>query len=100
MEDFNKDIFNNTRIPLPNGTTVFVLGICSVVFSCVVIGLILGVIGIVLSREGRGLYRYAPHLYEGYGLLNAGYILSVIGTVLGGLWVVYFVIMFLIALSF
>ncbi len=99
MDDPSKDIFNNSRLQLPNGTTVFVLGICSVLFTCFFIGLILGIIGLVMSREGRRLYQDAPHLYEGYGLLNAGFILSIIGTVLGALWVGYMIIIVLFATS-
>jgi hypothetical protein len=99
MDDPRNDIFHNSRIPLPNGTAVFVLGICSILFSCFLIGLILGVIGLILSKEGRSMYREAPHLYEGYGLLNAGYILSIIGTIISGLVVLYVVIVFLIALA-
>jgi hypothetical protein len=94
MEDPSKDLFGGSKLPLPHGTTVFVLGICSVLFSCFFIGLILGIIALVMSREGRRLYKDAPHLYEGYGLLNAGYILSIIGTALGALWVGYFIIIF------
>jgi M penetrans paralogue family 26 len=94
MEDAPRDIFSDSRIPLPNGTAVFVLGICSVLFSCICIGFILGIIGLLLSREGRNLYRQAPHLYEGYGLLHAGFILSIIGTVLGILSIAYFAIIF------
>ena len=97
MDDPGKDLFSGSRLPLPNGTTVFVLGICSVLFSCFFIGLILGIIGLVMSREGRRLYKDDPHLYEGYGLLNAGYILSIIGTCLGALWIAYFIIIILFA---
>ncbi len=78
--------------PLPNATAVLVLGICSIVFGCVFVGLILGIIGIVLSGKGRKLYKESPELYEGYGSLNAGYIMSIIGTVLGGLYIVYMII--------
>jgi hypothetical protein len=94
MEESKRDIFYDTRMPLPNSTAVFVLGICSVLFSCFCIGTILGIIGLVLSREGRSLYKHAPDLYEGYGLLNAGFILSIIGTVLGALSIAYYVIIF------
>ena len=31
-------------------------------------------------------------LYDGYGQLNAGYIMSIIGTALSGLYIVYWVI--------
>ncbi len=78
---------------LPNATAVLVLGICSIVFSCFLVGLILGIIGLSLSPRGRRLYRENPELYEGYGQLNAGWIMSIIGTVLGGLYILYFLIM-------
>ena len=74
---------------LPNATAVLVLGICSIVFGCFFIGLILGIVGIVLSNNGRKLYKQDPTHYEGYGSLNAGFIMSIIGTVLGGLYVIY-----------
>jgi len=38
------------------------------------------------------MYKENPSLYEGYGNLNAGYIMSIIGTCLGGLYVVYWLI--------
>jgi hypothetical protein len=74
---------------LPNSTTVLILGICSIVFGCFFIGLILGIIGISLSSRGRSMYRFNPNLYGGYGMLNAGYILSIIGTALGASYILY-----------
>jgi hypothetical protein len=77
---------------LPNATAVLVLGICSLVFGCFFIGLILGILGIVLSTKGRKLYKEDPNAYEGWGSLNAGFIMSIIGTVLGGLYVLYVIV--------
>jgi hypothetical protein len=77
---------------LPNATAVLVLGICSIVFSCFFIGLICGIIGLVLAGKGRVMYRENPNLYANYGQLNAGWIMSIIGVILGGLYVVYAVI--------
>ena len=77
---------------LPNATAVLVLGICSIVFGCFFVGLILGIIGMVLAGKGRKLYKEDPNAYEGWGSLNAGFIMSIIGTVLGGLYVLYAVI--------
>ena len=74
---------------LPNATAVLVLGICAIVFSCFFIGLICGIIGLVLAQKGRAMYRENPNLYEGYGQLNAGWIMSIIGVILGGLYVIY-----------
>jgi hypothetical protein len=77
---------------LPNATAVLVLGICSIVFGCFFVGLVLGIIGIALSGKGRKLYKDNPTQYEGYGSLNAGFIMSIIGTVIGGLYTIYFII--------
>ena len=77
---------------LPNATAVLVLGICSIVFGCVFVGLVLGILGIVLSTKGRKLYKEDPSLNEGWGSLNAGFIMSIIGTILGGLYVLYVIV--------
>jgi M penetrans paralogue family 26 len=80
------------RQMLPNATAVLVLGICSIVCSCFFVGLILGIIGLVISSKPRKMYKETPDLYDGYASLNAGYIMSIIGTALGGLYVVYVII--------
>jgi hypothetical protein len=77
---------------LPNAVVVLVMGICSIVFGCFMVGVILGIIGIVLSSKGRKIYKENPAAYDGYGMLNAGFIMSIIGTILGGLYVVYWLI--------
>jgi hypothetical protein len=78
--------------PIPNGTTTLVLGICSIVFSCVLIGLILGIIAISIGSKGKKLYKLNPSGYTGYGALNAGYICGIIGTILGGIYILYYII--------
>ena len=45
---------------LPNSTAVLVLGICSIVFGCFFVGLILGIIGISMSGKGRKMYKDNP----------------------------------------
>ena len=77
---------------LPNATAVLVLGICSILFGCFFVGLILGIIGVVMAGQGRRLYSANPELYEGYGSLNAGRIMSIIGIILSSLYVVYWII--------
>jgi len=77
---------------LPNATVVLVLGICSIVFGCLGVGLILGIVGLTIGSKSKKLYRENPDLYEGYGSLNAGYIMSIIGTVLGGLGALYYIV--------
>jgi len=86
-----------TQVPqpkqqLPNATAVLVLGICSIVFSCVIVGLILGIIGLVMSSKGRKMYKENPTMYEGYGSLLGGFITSIIGTCIGGIYAIYWII--------
>jgi hypothetical protein len=81
---------------LPNSTAVLVLGICSIIFGCFFVGLILGIIGLNLGSKGRRMYRANPELYEGNGAINAGWIMSIIGTILGGLYTIYWLIIVLI----
>lgn len=78
--------------PLPNATAVLVLGICSIVFGCWGVGLILGIIGLVMSKPGRAMQAENPNKYLNYGQLQAGFICSIIGTVLGALGVIYWVV--------
>jgi len=81
-----------TKETLPNSTAVLVLGICSIVFGCLFLGLILGIIGLSIAGKGRKMYSANPELYAGYGALNAGWIMSIIGTILGGLYTIYWII--------
>ena len=79
------------KTTLPNSTAVLVLGICSIVFSCLFVGLVLGIIGIVLAGKGRKMYKEDSSLYEGYGALNAGFITSIIGVSISVLYIIYYV---------
>lgn len=81
-----------TKVQLPNSTAVLVLGICSLVFGCFIVGLILGIVGLVLAGKGMKLYKANPDMYEGYSALNAGRIMSIIGVIIGGLVFLYYVI--------
>ncbi len=77
---------------LPNATAVLVLGICSIVVNCYGIGLVLGIIGLALAAPGRRMYRENPSLYEGWSVLNAGFVTSIIGVVIGGFWAFFLMI--------
>jgi hypothetical protein len=70
---------------LPNSGATLVLGILSLVLGCGTLGLILGIIGLVISKEAKQMYDKNPDAYLGYGNLNAGRVLCIIGVVLGGL---------------
>lgn len=82
--------------PIPNATTSLVLGICSVVFTCFFVGLILGIIGLSISGSAKKVYQKNPSIYTNYSTLNAGYICSIIGTILGGLYTLYLIIWIII----
>lgn len=86
----------NVKKPLPNATATLVLGICSIVFGCFFVGLVLGIIGLAISGKSRAMYMQNPNEYEGYGSLNAGRILSIIGIVLGALTTLYYVVIVMI----
>jgi hypothetical protein len=81
---------------LPNSTATLVLGICSLVFGCLFVGLILGIIGLAISGNSKRLYLQNPNVYEGYGTLNAGRITSIIGIILGSLSLLYYIIVVLL----
>jgi len=85
-----------TQIPIPNATTVLVLGIISIATFCCfgIVGLTLGIIALILGGKSKKLYNENPERYtEGsYKNLNAGYICAIIGTSLSGLWILYAII--------
>ncbi|MGD2033865.1 MAG: CCC motif membrane protein [Bacteroidales bacterium] len=72
------------KTSLPNASSTLVLGILSLVLGCG-FGLILGIIGLVISKEGKQLYEENPDAFTGYSNLNAGRILCIIGIVLSGI---------------
>ncbi|WP_294601013.1 CCC motif membrane protein [uncultured Rikenella sp.] len=85
---------------LPNAAASLVLGILSVITSCWFVGLILGIIGLILGNKARRLYLAAPDDYNGYGMANAGRVLSIIGICIGGLYILYaFVILGIIGVG-
>jgi hypothetical protein len=84
----------NQKQSLPNASATLILGILSIVLGCGILGLVLGIIGLVISKEGKDLYMHNPDTYSGYGNLNAGRIMSIIGIVIGGItiiWVIFWI---------
>ncbi len=70
---------------LPGATAGLVLGICSIVFSGPLVGLLLGFLGLVKSREARQFAVLNPGFYANAGVAQAGYVCSIIGLILGAL---------------
>lgn len=81
---------------LPNATASLILGILAIVTSCCYgfLGIILGAIGLVLANKDSKLYQQNPSLYDNFGNVKAGKILSIIGIVLGLLFLMYYVWIF------
>ena len=67
----------------PGATAGLVLGICSIVFSWPIVGLILAWIGFTKSRDAKALCELNPGVYSNYGVAQAGFICSIIGLCLG-----------------
>lgn len=86
----------------PNATSVLVLGILSIIFCwCWGLGLILGIIALIFGVKSRRLVLEAPDRYSiaSQKNLNAGYICALIGTILGGLFVLSTVISIIFGLA-
>jgi hypothetical protein len=89
--------FNSSRpVTLPNSTAVLVLGILSIVFCwCFgIVGLTLGIIALVLSKNASETYLENPDRFTetSYKNMNAGKICAIVGTSLSGLYIVTIII--------
>ena len=73
---------SNQQKQAPNTVAALVLGICSIIFGLYG-GIILGIIGLVLSRKGYAAYNKAPEQYDGAGMLIGSMIMSIIGIIMG-----------------
>ena len=67
----------------PGATAGLVLGICSIVFSMPIIGVILAFIGFQKSKDAKLVCEMNPGMYSNAGIAQAGYITSIVGLVLG-----------------
>ncbi len=87
---------------LPNSTTVLVLGILSIVFSCwyfSLIGIILSIIALVLSGKDLSLYNTNKNAFtlSSFNNLKAGRVCAIIGLVVAVIFLV-FVILIIVGL--
>ncbi|HIW10996.1 MAG TPA: hypothetical protein H9888_05770 [Candidatus Rikenella faecigallinarum] len=80
---------------LPNAVAVLVLGILSILSSYYLVGIVLGIVALVLAAKGRKIWRQNPTAYSGVGMLNAGFVCAIIGTVIGSL---FFIVGFFLGL--
>lgn len=69
----------------PGATAGLVLGIISIVFNAPILGFVLAFIGYQKSSAAKQLCMANPGLYNNAGVAQAGYVVSIVGMVLGGL---------------
>ena len=93
----NQPLTTNQQLEkLPNATAVLILGICSLLFGCLLFGFICGIIGLALAKKPMQMYLQNPQRYMNYGALNAGRIMSIIGVIFGAISLIWFIVATLI----
>ena len=53
-----------------------------------IVGLVCGIIGLVLANKGIDAFNAAPDQYMDEGMLKAGKVTSIIGIILGALYII------------
>ncbi len=72
---------------LTNATAVLVLGIFSILTCCCYgLGILLGIVGLVISKKDIALYKLNPTNYINYGNIKTGRVLCIIGIVLTAIY--------------
>ncbi len=81
--------------PIPNGTAVLVLGICSIVLCT--LGPILGTIALILAKGAKAEFEAKPGVYDpnSMGNIKTGRICGIIGLVVGILSWIFFICYFI-----
>ena len=107
MDQVNQPIQRIIPPPLPNATTVLVLGILAIVacWCFGLVGLIMGIIALVIAGKAGREYNENQGQYSesSYKNMQAGKICAIIGTCLSTIAFIYYIVYFLIigaALSF
>ncbi|MBN2174802.1 MAG: hypothetical protein JW731_11770 [Bacteroidales bacterium] len=84
------------QIPLPNSSTVLILGIISIVLCWChgIFGLIIAIIALVLANRDMSLYAQNPERYtpSSYSNLKTGRTIAIIGLVLAAVFMFMLVI--------
>lgn len=93
-ESYQEPFRPSNKRPLPNATTVLVLGIISIPtsFCYGIIGIILGIIALVISKSDLKLHRENPEQYTGYENLNIGRICAIIGLSIGSMFFIFLIL--------
>ena len=107
MEEYKKDNDskpiekNIAQEKVPNSVAVLVLGIVSIVFSCIcwgIIGFVSGIVAIALSSTGKKQYLANPSAFTvgSYKNLTAGRTCAIIGTILSSVIFGVLILIFLV----
>lgn len=94
LNDLNSLDFHQ-QSKLPNATTSLVLVIVSIVSSCLGIGIICGVMGLLLADKDQKLYWSTPETYSSssYNTSNIARTCAIIGIIIGGIILMLFIIL-------
>lgn len=86
--------YNNAPVNNNDGTSVgaLVCGIISLVLGCWGVGIVTGIIALVLSSKYKKAHNGVHN-----GQSKAGFICGLIGVILNGICIVYYIIMFVVA---
>lgn len=78
---------------LPNVTAILVLGIASIVLCwCYgILGLLLSIVGLILSMSATKLYKANPEEYTNYSSLKTAKTVNIVGLVLNILFIVFLI---------
>ena len=78
---------------LPNATLTLILGILSVISCCCCggLGIVPAVIALILSAKSNKLLKENPNGYSDAGNHKAGRICAIIGLILSGLFLIYYI---------
>lgn len=94
--------FTGAQKTIPNANAVLVLGIISIV-GCILAGiggLVCGIIALVLYKKVNAIYLTDKATYENsFKNAKAGFVCAIIGTILSGLYFLYFLFVFIFAAS-
>lgn len=68
---------------MPNALASMIIGISSLVLSFFFVGLVLGIVGLILSNKAQSAFNQNPNMYTGEGMIAAGRVTSVLGIIFG-----------------
>ena len=95
----NQNVQQEPTETLPNAVAGMVLGICSLVLGCPIVGLILAIIGLSKSKKALSTNEQYPGYYKGVGFAKAGKITSIVGIVMG-IFVIIFTVLYVALIAY